>query len=81
MVAATRSMMKAKNLSGYFWGEAALTDVNLLNRSPTKSVEGMTPYKAWNGRKPNVSHLRTFGCIAYVKNTKPHPKKLDDRST
>jgi hypothetical protein len=35
-----RSMMKAKNLSGYFWGEAVTTVVYLLNRSPTRSVKG-----------------------------------------
>jgi hypothetical protein len=28
-----------------------------------------------------VSHLCMFGCIISVKNTKPHLKKLDDRST
>jgi hypothetical protein len=38
-------MIKAKNLSGYFWGEAVTIAVYLLNKSPTKSVEGMTPYE------------------------------------
>jgi hypothetical protein len=28
-----------------------------------------------------VSFFRIFGCIAHVKNTKPHLKKLEDRST
>ncbi|KAJ9542381.1 hypothetical protein OSB04_028887 [Centaurea solstitialis] len=32
------------------------------------------------GRKPNLRHLRVFGCKAYAKVTKPHLKKLDDRS-
>lgn len=41
----------------------------------------MTPYEAWCGRKPGVSYLRTFGCVAHVKNVKPHLKKLEDRST
>ncbi|WVZ66255.1 hypothetical protein U9M48_015502 [Paspalum notatum var. saurae] len=39
----------------------------------------MTPYEAWFGKKPAVHHLRTFGCIVYVKNTKPNLKKLEDR--
>jgi hypothetical protein len=56
------------------------TAVYLLNRSPTRSVEGMTPYEAWHDKKPSVAHLRTFGCIVHVKNTKPMLKKLDDRS-
>jgi hypothetical protein len=31
-------MLKAKNLLGWFWGEAVTTAVYLLNRVPTKSV-------------------------------------------
>jgi hypothetical protein len=26
-----------------------------------------------------VHHLRTFGCIVYVRNTTPHLKKMEDR--
>jgi hypothetical protein len=48
---------------------------------PTRSVEGRTPYGAWHGRKSNVDYLRTFDSIVYFKNTMPHLKKLDDRST
>ncbi|KAG6492381.1 hypothetical protein ZIOFF_047344 [Zingiber officinale] len=33
------------------------------------------------GRKPHLTHLRVFGCVAYVKKTVPHLKKLDDRSS
>jgi hypothetical protein len=53
--------------------------VYVLNRCPTKSVDGKTPFEAWHGRKPMVHHLRTFGCIMYVQNTTPHLKKLEDR--
>ena len=64
-----------------FWGEAVATAIFLLNRVPTKAVDGMTPYEASHGRRLDVSFLRTFGCVAYVKATKPHMKKLDDRGT
>jgi hypothetical protein len=43
------------------------------------SVEGATPYEVWFGQKPSVQHLRTFGCIGYVKDTRPHLTKLEDR--
>jgi hypothetical protein len=81
VVVMTRSMMKAKGLPGYFWGEAITTVVYLLNRSPSRSVEGKTSYEAWHDRKPSIAHLHTFDCIIHVKNTKPLLKKLDDRST
>jgi hypothetical protein len=32
-----------------------------------------------HGRESVVHHLRTFGCIVYVRNTTPHLKKLEDR--
>ncbi|WVZ97747.1 hypothetical protein U9M48_043261 [Paspalum notatum var. saurae] len=38
------------------------------------------PYKAWHGRKPAVSHLRVFGCLAFVKELS-HIGMHDDRST
>jgi len=51
-----------------FWGEAVSAAVYLLNRAPTKSQQEKTP---WHNRKPKVHHLRTFGCIAYVKIVEP----------
>jgi hypothetical protein len=56
-----------------------MTAVYLLNRSPTRSLEGKTPYEAWHDKKPGVHHLRTFGCVVYMKVTHPHLTKLDDR--
>jgi hypothetical protein len=81
VVAMARSMMKSKGMPGRFWGEAVSTAVYLLNRAPTKSVVGMTPYEAWYRRKPSVDHLRTFGCVAHVKTVVGHLNKLADRST
>ncbi|WVZ62135.1 hypothetical protein U9M48_011916 [Paspalum notatum var. saurae] len=52
-------------------GEAVTTAVYILNRASTKALDGQTPFEAWHGRKPDVSHLRTFGCVGYVKVTKP----------
>ena len=39
--------------------------VYLSNLSPTKAILNRTPYKAWRGKKPWVSHLKVFGCVAY----------------
>jgi hypothetical protein len=63
-----------------FWGEAVTSVVFILNRSPTKSLKGITPYEAWHGKKLDVSFLRTFGCVGHVKVTKSNLLKLEDRS-
>jgi transposase InsO family protein len=81
VVGMARSMMKAKKMPAEFWGKAVTTTMFILNRAPTKALKGKTPFEAWHGRKPNMSFLRTFGCVGHVKNTKPHLGKLEDWST
>jgi hypothetical protein len=78
MVATARSMLKAKGLPGWFWGEVMNAAVYVLKRCPMKSVDGMTLFEVWYRRKPAVRHLRTFGCIMYVQNMMPHLKKMED---
>ncbi|KAG6471963.1 hypothetical protein ZIOFF_069416 [Zingiber officinale] len=43
------------------------------------------PARFWGeapgGEKTHLAYLKVFGCVAYVKNTTPHLKKLDDRSS
>ncbi|KAG6491196.1 hypothetical protein ZIOFF_052532 [Zingiber officinale] len=73
--------MWGTHMPARFWGEAVRHAVYLLNRLPTKALGERTPFEAWMGRKPHLAHLKVFGCIAYAKNTTPHLKKLDDRSS
>ncbi|KAM0824008.1 hypothetical protein ACQ4PT_016362 [Festuca glaucescens] len=80
VVGMARALLKQREMPAVFWGEAVLTAVYILNRSPTKALDGRTPYEAWHGRKPAVSHLRVFGCLAFAKEL-GHIGKLDDRST
>jgi hypothetical protein len=79
VVGVARSMLKAKGLPDWFWGEEVITAVYLLNRVPYKANGGRTPFELWHGKTPVVHHLKVFGCIMYVKNMEPHLKKLDDR--
>ena len=51
----------------------------LLNRAPTTPLDGRTPYQAWYWKKPPVHFLKVFGCVAYIKQVRPHLTKLDDR--
>jgi hypothetical protein len=80
VVAMARALLKQRGMSARFWGEAVMTAVYILYRSPTKALNGMTPYEAWHGRKPAVGHLRVFDCLVYVEELN-HVGKLDDRST
>src|ERR1700712_3703123 len=60
------TMLDKCGLPKAFWGEGLAALVHVWNRCPTDAVKGATPYELWNGRKPDVSHLRVWGCTAYV---------------
>ena len=57
------------SLSISFWRYALETVCFILNKMPSKSVD-KTPYEIWTGHKPVLSHLRIWGCPAYVKHLK-----------
>jgi hypothetical protein len=80
VVEMARSLMKSMQVPATFWAEAVRTAVHILNRSPTRSLKGLTPYEAWRGRKPKVDYFRTFGCVAHMKIVGPGMNKLSDRS-
>lgn len=51
-----KSMMVQTNLLISFW-EDALLSTAYLTKYPQKSIHS-TPYKLWNGKKPNFEGLR-----------------------
>ncbi|ETW78197.1 hypothetical protein HETIRDRAFT_454217 [Heterobasidion irregulare TC 32-1] len=50
---ALTTMLSESHLPLVFWGEALAT-------------YGKTPFEMVHGKKPDVSHLRVWGCLAYV---------------
>ena len=80
MMVTAHSLLKSKMMPGQMWGEAVRHAIYILNRAPTKAVVGRTPYEAWSGKKPQIEHLRVFGCVGHVKVPSVQLKKLDDRS-
>jgi hypothetical protein len=75
-----RAMLNEKNLPNYFWAEAVATTIYIMNRTPTTIVHGMTPEEKFTGKKPNVSHLIMFGCIAYMHVPDEKRSKLDPKA-
>lgn len=43
-------------------------------------MQGLTPYEALRSKKPNIGHLKVFGCVCYARTELAGRKKLDDRS-
>lgn len=61
-----RSLLSVSKLPNSFWGEAILIATYLSNISPTQAVLNQTPHEVWFERKPKISHLKVFGCVAYA---------------
>src|ERR1051325_364291 len=76
-----RIMLKGKNLPKEFWGEAVSTATYILNRCPTKKLEGITLEECWSGVKPSLGHLKVFGSIAHRHVPDQLRRKLDDKSS
>jgi transposase InsO family protein len=76
----THAMLNEKNLPNYFWAEAVAIVVYIMNQTPTSVVHGMTPEEKFTSKKPNVSHLKVFGCITYVHVPDEKRSKLDPKA-
>ena len=75
LVEMTRSIMYGMDVK--LWGEAINTSVYIRNRCPTSSVPGKTPYEVLHNTKPEVSHMRPFGCVCYAHVAKDERTKLE----
>lgn len=74
------SLLSDASLASSFWGEALSSFIHVLNRSPSSAVDGKTPYEAFYHRKPDVSHLRVWGCRAYVHVQKAKRRAFQPKS-
>jgi transposase InsO family protein len=61
-----RAMRLDAKLPPKLWGECAIAAFYLAQRTPTRTLKGKTPYEALFGKKPRLSHLREYGCKAFV---------------
>ncbi|KAK3125062.1 hypothetical protein QOZ80_7BG0599500 [Eleusine coracana subsp. coracana] len=61
IVATTRSLLKQRDMPAMFWGEAVSTAVFLLNRAPTKALDGKTLYEAYWDWSKEEEEVRSPG--------------------
>jgi hypothetical protein len=62
-----RTILHDAGLPGTYWAEGAATIVYLKDFVPMARHPGKTPHELWYGKKPDIAHLRPFGCTAYVR--------------
>ena len=74
---AARAMIFDQNLEHYLWAEASCTTVYIQNRSPHSYLKDKTPEEIFSKVKPDISHLRIFGCPIYIHIPKEKRSKLE----
>jgi hypothetical protein len=65
IIGVARSMMHDQSLPLYLWVEVSAATVYLQNMSPHKILGKKTPEEVFTGRRPDVEHIRIFGCLTY----------------
>jgi len=60
------SMLYESGMPPSFWGEALASFIHVSNKVSTTTLQGVTPHEAFHGSKPDLSHMRVWGCTAYV---------------
>jgi hypothetical protein len=71
-----RTLLHESGLATEFWAEAVNTAAYTLNRSPS-GTRNMTPMEAFFQVKPDLSHMRVFGCDAHVHIPEPKREKSE----
>ena len=79
IVPMAESMMHAAGLARSYWALAVSAVVHIRNRV-WSSGAGDIPYRVVTGQQPDLSHLRVFGCPAFVHIDKSRRRKLSARA-
>lgn len=69
-------MILDQNLNVNLWAEATSTVVYIQNRCPHSHLEDKTPEEVFTKSKPDINHLRIFGCPVYIHVPKEKRLKL-----
>ena len=56
------------------------TTTYLINHGPSVPLNFGIPEEVWSGKNVNLSHLRVFGCVAYVHISDNGRDKLEAKS-
>jgi hypothetical protein len=79
LTAMTRCLLRDANKPATWWLWAMKTAAYIQNRTPTKGVSNnTTPYEMMTGTKPDLTHMRPWGCDMYMFVYDHLRKKLED---
>jgi transposase InsO family protein len=79
LITLARTMIDEYNTPERFWAEAVNIACYASNRLFPHRLLAKTPYELLNGKKPDVSFFRVFGCKCYIYKKRHHLGKFQRR--
>jgi hypothetical protein len=77
LMEAMKTMIHDQDLPMCLWAEATMAAVYVQNRLSHSALGLKTPEKMFTGKKPEVSHLKIFGCPVFIRIPKEKRNKLE----
>jgi hypothetical protein len=71
------AMLNDSGLPKGFWEYCLEAFIHTWNHCPSSALENKTLYEIWYKKKPDLEHIRIWGCIAYVHTQKEKCSSLD----
>ena len=59
------TLLSHASLPTVHWTYAITTAIHLINRLPTPKLSHKSPWETLFHKSPDISHLKTFGCICF----------------
>ena len=75
------TLLSHATLSITHWSYSITTAVHLINRLPTPKLTHKTPWEMLFHKPPDLTHLKTFGCLCFPLLRPYNTHKLQPRST
>jgi hypothetical protein len=66
IIGSSRAMIHDQEFPMFLWEEACNTTIYVQNKSPHRILGDKTLEEAFSGVKPEIGHLRIFGCPVYI---------------
>jgi hypothetical protein len=76
LITLARTMIDEYNTPERFWAEVVNTACYASNMLFPHRLLAKTPYELLNGKKPDVSFFRVFGCKCYIYKKRHHLGKF-----
>lgn len=81
LVEAARTIMySGEGFPQALWAEMLNAVTYVINRTGPSRVENKSPFELWQGKKPNVAHLKIIGSTCYAHIPKQKRKKLSKKA-